>query len=77
VEEIQGAFRHMIRETHRLKQIWGFKYGHSQPSTDAHADFGAVNVNFWLTPDEANLASETGARIVYDVEPPLDWGFKG
>jgi len=75
-EEIQVAFSHMIGETHRLQQIWGFKYGRAQPATNAHADFAAINVNFWLTPDEANLDSATGGMVVYDLEAPLDWGFK-
>jgi hypothetical protein len=66
----------MIGQTHRLEQIWGFKYGHAQPATSAHADFAAINVNFWITPDEANLDTETGGMIVYDLEAPLDWGFK-
>jgi tetratricopeptide (TPR) repeat protein len=75
-EEIQAAFPLMIGQTHRLEQIWGFKYGHAQPATSAHADFAAINVNFWITPDEANLDTETGGMIVYDLEAPLDWGFK-
>ena len=75
-EEIQAAFPHMIGETHRLEQIWGFKYGRAQPATSAHADFAAINVNFWLTPDEANFDSATGGMIIYDLEAPLDWGFK-
>jgi hypothetical protein len=44
--------------------------GRTQPSTSAHADFAAVNVNFWITPDEANLDSKTGGMIVYDLEVP-------
>jgi tetratricopeptide (TPR) repeat protein len=75
-EEIQDAFPNMIGKTHRLQQIWGFKYGRAQPSTSPHADFAAVNVNFWITPDEANLDPATGGMIVYDLEAPPDWGFK-
>jgi len=75
-EEIQAAFPLMIGQTHRLEQIWGFKYGHAQPATNAHADFAAINVNLWITPDEANLNPETGGMIVYDLEAPMDWGFK-
>jgi hypothetical protein len=46
------------------------RFGRTQPSTSAHADFAAVNVNFWITPDEANLDSKTGSMIVYDLEVP-------
>jgi hypothetical protein len=66
----------MIGETHRLQQIWGFKYGRTQPSTSAHADFAAVNVNFWITPDEANCNPATGGMVVYDLKAPSDWGFR-
>jgi hypothetical protein len=40
-----------------------------------HADFAAVNVNFWITPDEANLDPEHGGLIIWDVAAPLDWDF--
>ena len=38
-----------------------------------HADFAAVNVNFWITPDEANLDPEHGGLVVWDVAAPQDW----
>jgi hypothetical protein len=34
-----------------------------------------VNVNFWITPDDANLDPERGGLIVWDVAAPLDWDF--
>jgi len=37
------------------------------------ADQAAVSVNFWLTPDEANLNPERGGHVVYDVAAPADW----
>jgi hypothetical protein len=40
-----------------------------------HADFAAVNVNFWITPDDANLDPQGGGLEVWDVEAPLDWDF--
>ena len=40
-----------------------------------HADFAAVNVNFWITPKDANLNPDSGGLIVYDVEAPKDWDF--
>ena len=35
-----------------------------------------MNVNFWITPDEANLDPATGGLVVYDKEAPLEWNFK-
>jgi hypothetical protein len=35
-----------------------------------------VNVNFWLTPDEANRDPEHGGLLVYPIEAPADWDFE-
>ena len=74
-EEVKAAFPNIIGEQHSLLQVWGFKCDHFQPFTAPHADFAAVNVNFWITPEEANLDQESGGMIIYDVEAPLDWDF--
>ena len=42
---------------------------------NVHADFAAINVNFWITPKEANLNPDSGGLIVYDVEAPKEWDF--
>jgi hypothetical protein len=73
-DELRVALPRLIGDRHRLQQMWAFKYV-NQPSTPAHADFAAVNVNFWLTPDEANLDQDSGGLLFYDVEAPLDWDF--
>jgi hypothetical protein len=41
-----------------------------------HADFAAVNVNFWITPNRANLDPESGGLVVYDLEAPQSWDFE-
>jgi hypothetical protein len=40
-----------------------------------HADDAAVNVNFWITPDAANLDPEGGGLLVWDVPAPANWDF--
>ena len=40
-----------------------------------HADAAAVNVNFWITPNEANCNPESGGLVVWDKEAPDDWDF--
>lgn len=35
-----------------------------------HADVAKVNLNFWVTPDEANLDPSSGGLVVYPKEPP-------
>jgi hypothetical protein len=74
-QELAAAFPRIIGDRHRLLQMWAYKYGSIQPATSAHADFAAVNVNFWLTPDEANLDPTSGGMIIYDAEAPMSWDF--
>ena len=58
-----------------LLHFWAFKYDSSLRGIKKHADFAAVNVNFWITPDEANLDPDHGGLVVWDVAAPLDWDF--
>ena len=34
-----------------------------------------MNVNLWITPDDANLDPRTGGLLLYDVAAPRDWDF--
>jgi tetratricopeptide (TPR) repeat protein len=61
---------------HRLTQSWAFKYDSALTGLNMHADAAAVNVNFWITPDEANLDPDHGGLVVWDREAPRDWNFK-
>ena len=65
-----------IFKQHRLTQAWAFKHDSTRKGLNIHADAAAVNVNFWITPDEANLNPDTGGLVVYDKEAPKDWNFK-
>ena len=61
----------------RLEQLWAFKYTSTLGSgINVHADYARVNLNFWVTPDAANLDPDSGGLIVYDVPAPLSWGFE-
>ena len=75
-EELRARFPRMIGQRHTLRQLWAFKYPPNlPPDSTIHADFAAVNVNFWITPDRANRDASTGGLIVYDVDAPPDWDF--
>lgn len=75
-EEIRAAFPLLIGERHPLRQLWAFKNTGVLPgNASIHADFAAINVNFWITPDEANLDAASGGMVVYDLEAPLAWSF--
>lgn len=60
---------------HPIAKMWAFKYDSRLSGIPIHADFAAVNVNFWITPDEANLNPDGGGLGVWDQEAPLDWDF--
>lgn len=64
-----------VFQNHPLLFAWAFKYDQALKGTRIHADFAAVNVNFWITPDDANLDPDHGGLIVYDKAAPLDWDF--
>jgi hypothetical protein len=40
-----------------------------------HADFAAINVNFWITPTEANLDPQSGGLRIYELDAPRSWDF--
>tara|TARA_B100001250_G_scaffold181902_1_gene156510 strand:- start:76 stop:564 length:489 start_codon:yes stop_codon:yes gene_type:complete len=81
-EELRNKFPKIFRD-HRIKEIWAYKYDsrtNNQNSSlrgiKVHADQAAINVNFWITPKEANLNSASGGLIVYDKEAPKEWSFQ-
>lgn len=61
---------------HRLTQAWAFRHDSARRGLNIHADAAAVNVNFWITPDEANLNQEPGRLVVYEKVAPRDWNFQ-
>jgi tetratricopeptide (TPR) repeat protein len=74
-DELRDAYPGIFKR-YPLMQTWGFKYDSAMSGIRIHADFAAVNVNFWITPDEANLDPESGGLVVWDAPAPLDWDFE-
>lgn len=60
---------------HHLNQMWAYIYDQRMQGITAHADPAAVNLNFWITPDEANLAPGSGGLVVSRTEAPREWNF--
>jgi tetratricopeptide (TPR) repeat protein len=69
---------HMPRviQDHPLNMMWGFKCDARLPGLAVHADEAAVNVNFWITEDDANLDPDGGGLQVYEHMAPTDWDFR-
>ncbi len=74
--ELRKALPKIFKGAH-LKHMWAYKYDSQKPTgIGVHADNALINVNFWLTPDHANLEPEGGGLIVYHCETPTDWSFE-
>jgi len=73
--DLRTTFPDVFKD-HHLNQLWAYKYDSRLSGIGMHADFAAVNVNFWVTPSDANLDPECGGLVVYKAEAPLDWDFK-
>ncbi|MES2976132.1 MAG: tetratricopeptide repeat protein [Pseudomonadota bacterium] len=74
-EEMKAALPAIIGP-HPLNGMWGYKYDSQGSGINPHADFAAVNVNFWITPDASNTDHSSGGLVVWDKEAPLDWNFQ-
>lgn len=78
-EELRKALPNILA-SHELMNMWAFKYSNNSSDwplqgTAVHADVAAVNLNLWLTPDEANEDPNGGGLIIYTKQAPKDWGF--
>ncbi|MBT9547306.1 MAG: tetratricopeptide repeat protein [Candidatus Sericytochromatia bacterium] len=74
-EALQLAFPKILGDK-ALHYLWGFKYGSSSQGIRLHADQAQINLNFWLTPDCANLNPAGGGLQVYDCCAPSNWNFQ-
>lgn len=59
-----------------LSEMWAYRHDAGGRGVDTHTDHAAVTVNFWITPDKANLAPDRGGLVVYRKEHPLDWNWE-
>jgi hypothetical protein len=60
---------------HHLNQMWAYIYDQRMEGITAHADPAAVNLNFWITDDDANLEPDRGGLVVSRREAPREWDF--
>ena len=71
-DELRATFPELLGP-HPLTQAWAFKGLEAEAAVDVHADDAAVSVNFWVTPDDANLAPDRGGLRVCRTPPPAGW----
>ena len=72
VDELRAVLREILGP-HPLTQAWAFKCLTGSRGIGVHADSGAVSLNFWLTPDAANLEPGAGGLVVHRAPPPDGW----
>ncbi len=72
--ELQQAIPQLLKNLH-LNYWWSFVCQHQRPGIDIHADHSDVSLNFWITPDSANLEPDSGGLDMWDVAAPDDWTF--
>ena len=58
-----------IFNEYNLSQAWAFKYDSKEKGINIHADDAKVNVNLWLTSDDANLDKDSGGLIIWKKKP--------
>jgi len=56
-----------VMKGHAMKEIWTYKY-----ESSSHA---AVNINIWITPNNANLDPTSGGLVVFTAKAPDHWDF--
>ena len=64
-----------LLKKHPFQQGWFFIYDNRCPGVDVHADPGNLNVNIWLTPDDAIADWNKNGLIVYDKRRPPEWSW--
>jgi hypothetical protein len=74
VDELSRKYP-IVFASHPLTALSAFKCDSQLPGIGVHADFSAINVNFFITPDDANLDPKSGGMIIWDHAAPRDWEF--
>ena len=75
-DELRAALPEILGP-YPLTQAWAFKGLEGSSAVAAHADDAEVSVNFWVTPDDANLDAEAGGLRICRAPPPADWRISG
>ncbi|MEQ9641143.1 MAG: tetratricopeptide repeat protein [Alphaproteobacteria bacterium] len=64
-EELRALLPGLLADL-EVRTIWAYKYYRTDSGLAMHADDGAVSLNFWLTPDAANLDPDSGGLLFWD-----------
>ncbi|MEQ8196382.1 MAG: tetratricopeptide repeat protein [Rhodospirillales bacterium] len=70
--DIKAAFP-KIFGPHAFSSCWAYKYFQRKSGLGVHCDDGAVSINFWITPDEANNDPDAGGLVMWNKKVPRDF----
>jgi tetratricopeptide (TPR) repeat protein len=74
-KQLQTALPRILKGR-RLRQIWSYRNIIGQTGVGVHADFSAININVWMTPDKFNLNENSGGLLIYPIKRPAEWEFE-
>ena len=74
-EELKLEFPELFKN-YPLTKAWCFKCNNESKGIKIHADYAAINVNFWITPNDANLNKNNGGLLIWNKEAPKTWDFE-
>ena len=74
-EDLRKTYKNIFTNL-QLTQAWAFKYDSKNKGINVHADDASINVNFWITSDQANLNKKTGGLKIWNKLPPKEWDFE-
>ena len=74
VNELRSRFPRIIGDL-PLVNAWAYKYDSANKGILVHADDALINLNIWLTPDEANNDPTSGGLVIYNERPPTNSSF--
>ncbi len=71
-QEIRETFP-AILAPYPVSSCWAYKYYEKRSGSNMHADEGAVSVNLWLTPNEANYRTGSGGLNFWNKTCPPEY----
>ena len=70
--DIKKAFPNIIG-SHPFTSCWAYKYFKNKSGLGVHCDDGAVSINFWITPDQANNNPDAGGLVLWNKKVSRDY----
>ncbi len=71
-DEMRTSFPGIFKDAY-FHDMWSYKFYTRRSGVPVHADDGKVSINFWLTPEEANLNSDTGGLTFWKERVPVNY----